>query len=526
MDKASKPEIFRLPPVAWGAVLVAVGLLLALFYPGLSDMVKIWTEREEYGHGFLLPVIAAFLLWQKKDVVERLEMPGSWGGLGLALFGLVVFFAGSLSSIFAVIQYGFVFTLLGLVWSFVGWRVFRVIMVPLALLFFMIPLPVFLYRGLSAALQLVSTEIGVWVIRLFDISVYVEGNVIDLGNYKLQVVEACSGLRYLFPLTSLAFIAAYLFKGALWKKLVIFFSSIPITVFMNSFRIGMIGVLVEHWGIEQAEGFLHDFEGWVVFMACIGILILEMWFLARIGPDRKSLADVFAIDFPEPPPRDAKVIARPVPMPFYIGIGFLALAMVGSLALGQREEVVPERPVFAEFPVRIGDWQGDVDRLESIYLDVLKLDDYLLVNYARKGDPALVNFYVAYYASQRAGESIHSPRSCIPGGGWKIGELSVVTLPDVEMHGMPVRANRVVISKGEAKQVVYYWFQGRGRNLTDEYETKFYLLWDAINMNRTDGALIRLTTPVMPGEDEADADRRLVEFARAVLPELDSYIPD
>ena len=144
---------------------------------------------------------------------------------------------------------------------------------PLLFLLFMIPLPNFLYNNLSAQLQLLSSELGVAVIRLFDIGVYLEGNVIDLGTYKLQVVEACSGLRYLFPLTSLAFLMAYLFKAAAWKRIVIFLSSIPITLLINSFRIGVIGVLVEYWGPGQAEGFLHDFEGWVVFMSSLGVLL-------------------------------------------------------------------------------------------------------------------------------------------------------------------------------------------------------------------------------------------------------------
>jgi exosortase len=107
--------------------------------------------------------------------------------------------------------------------------------VPLLLLGLMIPLPTFLYQGLSAQMQLISSQIGVAIIRLFNISVFLEGNVIDLGNYKLQVAEACNGLRYLFPLMALGFIAAYLFKGALWKRAVIFLSTIPITILMNSF---------------------------------------------------------------------------------------------------------------------------------------------------------------------------------------------------------------------------------------------------------------------------------------------------
>ena len=522
-------ELYKYNYMMWMALLLGFCLLLALFYDGISDMVRIWETREAYSHGYLIPFISVFLIWQRKNEIAQEAFEGSWVGIGVLIAGLLVYALGSLASIYAIIQYAFVISLMGLVLSVTGWRVFRkYFLVPLAFLFFMIPLPVFLYRGLSNALQLISSEIGVAVIRAFGISVFLEGNVIDLGTYKLQVVEACSGLRYLFPLMSLAFMAAYFYNEAFWKKAVVFLSSIPITVLMNSFRIGMIGVLVEYGGPEQAEGFLHDFEGWVVFMACIAILLLEMWLLAQIGHkgERRRLSEVFGIEFPEPAPKDAEYRPRKLPASFVAAVLLLVPALVVSKTLGNREEIIPERPVFAEFPVRIDGWQGDVDRLESIYLDALKLDDYLLVNFARPGDAAPVNLYVAYYASQRAGESIHSPRSCIPGGGWKIVSVEPITLPDVTMGGKPVRVNRTLIQKGDTKQVVYYWFQGRGRNLVNEYRTKFYLLWDAIQKNRTDGALVRLTTLVMPTESEADADRRLQAFAKEALPVLDRFIPE
>lgn len=136
-----------------------------------------------------------------------------------------------------------------------------------------------------------------------------------------------------------------------------------------------------------------------------------------------------------------------------------------------------------------------------------------------------VNFYSAYYSSQRKGESIHSPRSCIPGGGWQIAAHDVVTVDGVSLYGQPMNLNRLLIQKGEDRQLVYYWFQQRGRDLTNEYVVKWYLFWDALTMNRTDGALVRLTTFAPKGEDIADADRRLQDFLMASLPELDKYIP-
>jgi EpsI family protein len=136
-----------------------------------------------------------------------------------------------------------------------------------------------------------------------------------------------------------------------------------------------------------------------------------------------------------------------------------------------------------------------------------------------------VNFYSAFYASQRKGESIHSPSTCIPGGGWQIVSHEVVPVDGVSLYGQPMRLNRLLIQKGEDRQLVYYWFQQRGRDLTNEYAVKWYLFWDALTMNRTDGALVRLTTFAPKGEDIAEADGRLRDFLKAVLPELGQYIP-
>ena len=414
-------SVWRITPFSWGLLLVIGIGITALFQEGVSLMVK-WWEKDEYSHGFLIAPIVAFLIWQKKDQLERIQFRGSWAGVILLLFGLSLFFVGELNAPYIVIQYGYLIAIVGLVLAFMGWEAFKLIWVPLLILAFMVPLPNIIYRNLSAALQLISSEIGVAFIRLFDISVYLEGNIIDLGNYKLQVVEACSGLRYLFPLMTLGFIAAYFFNGALWKRAVIFLSSIPITVLMNSFRIGVIGVTVEYGGPAMAEGFLHDFEGWVVFMGCTGILILEMWLLARIGRDRKPLREAFGLEFPEPAPSDAIIKARNIPLQLIVGLAVLVLAFLMSTQTEKRTEIVPERMAFSQFPDQVGAWKGEREGMEQIIIDALALDDYIIMSYS-DGNGMPVNFYAAYYGSQATGESSHSPRNCLPGGGGKLSNL-------------------------------------------------------------------------------------------------------
>ena len=294
---------------------------------------------------------------------------------------------------------------------------------------------------------------------------------------------------------------------------------------MNSLRIGAIGVMVEYWGQSMAEGFLHDFEGWAVFMACTAILILEMWVLAHIGKDRMPLREAFGLEFPEPTPADANVVSRKMPLQLFVATGVLVLALFGSMQVAERTEIIPERTLFSGFPAQIGQWKGESEQMEQIYVDTLKFDDYIITNYTDV-DGRLVSFYVAYYGSQSKGESAHSPRSCIPGGGWRIKSLTQEEVSGVSIGDTPLNVNRVVIQKGDISQVVYYWFQGRNRIITNEYMVKWFLFWDSMTRSRTDGALVRLTAFVAPGEDIAEADRLLTAFARDVSGLLTDYIPD
>ena len=523
LDKQSAP-VWGINSLTWLLLGVIAVLLGAMFFGGLEYMIGQWS-REEYSHGYLLPAISAFLIWQQRSRLEKTPFTGSWAGLAIVGFGLVLMIAGRLSTLYIVTQYAFLIVLTGLLLSLMGWRGFKIILVPFLLLVFMIPLPSFLYNNLSSHLQLLSSKLGVEVIRMFGISVYLEGNVIDLGDYKLQVVEACNGLRYLFPLMSFGFICAYLFKAPVWQRAVIFLSTIPITVLMNSFRIGVIGVLVDNWGTAHAEGFLHDFEGWVIFMACTAILFALMWILVRFQKERRPLREAFGLEFPAPSPKEGGVRSRPMPKSFIVSVVMLVVASLAAFGLDERTEVIPERIVLSQLPAKVGEWKGREDKIEDIYLSALKLTDYYIGDFTNPaGDE--VNFYIAYYASQRSGESAHSPRSCIPGGGWLIEDLSQKKLENIAVGGQPLMINRLQIQKGDYKQLVYYWFQQRGRIVTNEYLVKWFLFWDALTRNRTDGALVRLTTSMGPRESWEAGDARLSDFAQAIAKDLGKYIPE
>jgi exosortase D (VPLPA-CTERM-specific) len=516
--------IFRLSLPTWLLLGVALGASMLTVNTGVAEMIgRLLTPQ--YSHGLAIPFVAAFFAWQRRDQIERIPFRGSWAGLALALLGAALGVIGKLSTVFAIEHYSVIVMLSGLLLALTGWRVFRLLLVPLLILFLMVPLPDFLYQNFSVQLQLLSSRIGVAFIRFVGIPVYLEGNVIDLGAYKLQVAEACDGLRYLFPLMTLGFVGAYFFKAALWKRAALFLSSIPISILMNSFRIGTIGMMVNRWGIGMAEGFLHGFQGWVVFMASGAILVLEIMLLSRLGAEDARWRELFGVEFPAPPPMTPAPVIRPVPASFYVTAAVLLVASGVSLSLPDRTEAVPPRTPFAQFPSRIGVWSGWRATLEDSYRRELMLDDYYLASFSQ-GDQPPVNIYVAWYNSQRAGHSVHSPRSCLPGGGWTVESFTQRVLPDVRAGHEVLRVNRVGIQLGAKRALVYYWFQQRGRVITNEYAAKWFLFWDALTRNRSDGALVRLVVTVPAGGTPDAADATLTAFATAATTTLTAYIPN
>jgi exosortase D (VPLPA-CTERM-specific) len=518
----AEPDALPRSTLTYLGVFIGVCLVLiaGAFYGPLRELVHRWSVQEEYSHGFLIPFIAGWLIWSRRHaLLGSIGRPSFWGPV-LIIIAAALRVAGELSAIFVLSQIGFVLCLMGLALGVGGRSLLKVVFIPLVLLLFAIPMPYFVDALLSFRLQLISSQMGTFFIRALGIPVFLEGNLIDLGVYKLQVVEACSGLRYLYPLMSLGFLAAYLYQAPFWQRALVFLSTIPITIVMNSFRIGMVGVLVNYWGPQDADGFLHMFEGWIIFIACSGLLILEMMFLARVFL-HKNFWEVFNAPTLKPQRSGRFPTATFFSAPLISCLALLAVTGWGAATISTRQEIVPERKLFALFPNKIDAWRGRTSSLDTGTATFLGLTDYVLSDYAR-ADVRDVNLYVAYYASQRSGLSPHSPSVCIPGNGWQIASLERTEFVDGAIR-FPM--NRAIIFNGTSRQVVYYWYEERGMMIANEWLSKLYLLRDAIFENRTDGALVRLISPVYPGESEADADARLHKFAMAALPRLKEFLP-
>lgn len=518
------------PPAAALYCLLAI-VCVATFVPFarvLGELYGVWNFQPEYSHGVIIPFISAYLIWRRRSELRQFSFTGSWLGVLILCLGLALKWIGETTTMRTIEHYALLVVIYGAVLALIGPTLFRRLWVPLLLLTFAMPLPSFFDSALSLQLRLWSSQLGVSFIRAAGVSVLLEGNIIDLGATKLEVADACSGLRYLLPLMTLAVIIAYLFRAPLWKRVIVFLSSIPITVLMNSLRIAFIGITVDRWGDSMAQGALHDFEGWIVFMfstAAVYGVALALAHVRRTSARR----DTFSFGPPSTTSKStAENVERNTPQsipPSFVAITLLIVAdAVFSSVIPTPTLDAPPRTSFDMFPSRIGEWVGRREPLESVYLDTLKLDDYVQSNY-RSPDGNVINFYSAYYARQDLDRHVHSPRECIPGGGWEIKQLAATPLPGTPA-GTTFLANRAIIEQGDHRALVYYWFQARDRRLTSDYEMKWYLWWDALTKHRTDGALVRFVAPISTRDEEAAVDSRVRAFAAEVNALLPRYIPE
>ncbi len=508
-------------PWTWPAIcLVGLALVAIVFTfdDAVAFMVRSW-RSPEFVHGPLILIAVAVMLWRRRRLLQHGATGGSWAGVALCVVGAAMAVAGQLASLFVVTQYGALACVYGVVFAAVGVRTFLQLWAPMLLLFFIVPLPQFLLVNLIAQLQAISARIAVTLLGAAGVSVFFERDVLDFGRYELRLDDVGAGFRLLLPLIVSAFGIGYLVVRAWWQRALLFVASVPLAVVVTGLVLALIGIVADRSGAATPASFVRDSLAWAVLAVSVLVLALAALALRRMDAAGRNAADsrfqaaLARLNVPRGPP--ASLVAATVVL--------LVTASLSPWLVG-RTQLVPQRIELADFPMTVGAWSGERSVLEDVHLDVLQLDDYVLADYLR---PATVpvNVYVAWYDSQQAGRSAHSPRACLPGDGWQIQELGQVVLPSAADRASALRMNRALIARGGERQLVYYWFQQRGRNITNEYLVKWYLFWDILTRRRSDGALVRLTMRLPDGQLPEAADRQLEAFVREVAPVLEPYLP-
>ena len=286
LEIASKPRSSdRLP--LWQIVVLGMALLW-LYAPVLSHLAGQWIHDPNYSHGFFVPAFSLYVLWQERDRLRALPLRPSWSGLLILLLAVTVLIAGVLGAELFLSRVSLLIAIAGVVILMYGWNHLRAAMFPWLFLLIMIPIPNILFNQITFPLQLLASKVAAVTLPMFGVPVLREGNVIQLPVMALEVAEACSGIRSLMSLTTLAIIYGYLLETRLSVRVVLALASIPIAVIANSLRIMGTGLLVQYWDPEKAEGFFHAFSGWLIFVVSLSLLFLLHRTLQRLWPQKGS----------------------------------------------------------------------------------------------------------------------------------------------------------------------------------------------------------------------------------------------
>ena len=265
-------ETPRKSPWPWAPIAWFGALLIAGYFPVLRALAIQWNDDADMSHGFFVPVVAAFIVWQRREELLAIQPKPNWWGLALVVWGGLQMWLGVLAAELFVTRTAFVVTLIGAVWLLCGSQILRKLAFPLFLCFFMVPIPAVIYNSITFPLQLLASRLAEHALSFFAVPVLRQGNVLVLPNQELSVVEACSGIRSLLSLTFLSLVYGYFFEKRAWLRVVLFLSTVPIAIVANGSRVTLTGVMTQVKP-ELAEGVFHTASGWVIFMVALVILI-------------------------------------------------------------------------------------------------------------------------------------------------------------------------------------------------------------------------------------------------------------
>jgi exosortase len=256
----------------WLAVAWFLALIIAAYLPILKNLVLQWSTDEDVSHGFLVPIVAGYIAWQRRDQLRALDLKPNWWGIGLLAWAAAQAWIGTLGAELFLQRTSVLITLVGLLLVIGGVPLLRALTFPLLLLPFMIPIPEVIYNQITFPLQLFASRVAEFVLNLVNIPVLRDGNVLELASQKLSVAEACSGIRSLLSLTFLSLVYGYFFDKRKWVRWVLFLATVPIAIIANAGRVTITGVLSEI-DPELAHGFFHSLEGYVIFMIALVMLV-------------------------------------------------------------------------------------------------------------------------------------------------------------------------------------------------------------------------------------------------------------
>jgi exosortase len=247
---------------------------MAVYFRVLAKLVIDWWEIPDFSHGFLVPIFAGYLVWAKRVTLFKTKISPTWSGVVVVALGLLVLLLGVYGAELFLSRISLVILLAGLVLSFGGWELLKELRFPLLVLILAIPIPAIIFNEITFPLQILASKLASALLPIFGVPVLREGNIIQLSVMKLEVAEACSGIRSLVSLFTLAIFYGYFLEKSPLRRAILAAASIPIAIAANAVRIFGTGLCVQYWDPDKAMGFFHEFSGWVIFLVSLGCLFL------------------------------------------------------------------------------------------------------------------------------------------------------------------------------------------------------------------------------------------------------------
>jgi exosortase len=270
---AKNPWSLQDAHLVWGSALIGI-LMAAIYFRVMAKLVTDWWQIPDFSHGFLVPIFAGYLVWTKRSTLVGMRLAPSWGGVACIVFGLVVLVLGVYGAELFLSRVSLVIMLAGLVLCFGGWELLKELRFVLLVLLLAIPIPSIIFNEITLPLQLLASKLASALLPIFGVPVLREGNVIQLPSMKLEVAEACSGIRSLMSLFTLSVFYGYFLEKSFPRRALLALSSIPIAIAANAIRIFGTGLCVQYWDPDKAQGFFHEFSGWVMFLVSVGCLYI------------------------------------------------------------------------------------------------------------------------------------------------------------------------------------------------------------------------------------------------------------
>jgi exosortase len=278
----------ELPLPLWQSAVIGC-LLLWMYFPVLTHLVSQWWNDPNFSHGFFVPLFSAVVIWQERSRLVGVRIEPSWWGALILVAGLCLLILGQMGAEIFLARTSLLIVLASLIVLFLGWRFFRALLFPWAFLFLMIPIPAIVFNQITFPLQILASKVASTTLPWMGVPVLREGNVINLPAMSLEVAEACSGIRSLMSLLTLAIIYGYLMERKISVRVLLAIAAIPIAVAANSFRIVGTGLLVQYWDPSKAQGFFHEFSGWLIFVISLVMLYL-LHLVIRLFVDEEGAA--------------------------------------------------------------------------------------------------------------------------------------------------------------------------------------------------------------------------------------------